>query len=331
MCKKISFFILFALIIANCSIAQTTIVLQPHFINGDEATLFSLDSTSPYWAGHPFQYVSDSNFFGFPEFSYLAVTNSSCPAWTRHLIRFRGITDSSIIPTGATIISATLHLYGIPSSPEGNYGNSEYPGSPWNVYGPNNGWVYELADSFDTHTVTWNTQPALKHSDSVFIYPSSSRWNEDDSLDVTNMIIDMFHHGNTGFMLRLQNETVYNERMFGSCYFSDSTKHPSLTVQYKLPLIGLGINKEDAANISFNLFPNPALDFLNIKAYADKAAEVAINVFDVTGRVMFSTRQQLSPGINSLSIPVSTFARGVYVLEMSSGEGTTRKRFVKEE
>ena len=223
-CVFTNLFFLFSLNV----VAQTTIIIQPHFGQGRQSLIGFEDSTNPICFGNTYQYVADSSNYHAPEFNAIAWTNAGCPISFRDMVRFNALSDTTLIPHSATILSARLVLYGIPSSPYGNYGNSYYPGSPYPS--TNLTWLYELADSFNAYTATWNSQPSIMHIDSIGIPPSYSHWNETDTMDVTTMVTDMVANVNTGFLLRLQSEAYYRERMYAGCYYADSTLHPKLIV-----------------------------------------------------------------------------------------------------
>jgi hypothetical protein len=202
---------------------QATIYIQPHFAAGNEADLFSL---VPAGTG----YLN-------PEFDIIGWTSGGTPVIDRHVIRFDPLLDTSVIPAGAHISSAKLVLFGRSTSPEMNYGNSLFPGSTYP--NSNQGWINLLATPFSKYTVNWATQPSILHTDSVSTPVSYMQWNQDDTIDVTPLVIYLISHGNYGLMFRLQNESPYAERMWSTCNETDSTKHPLLIVTLCPNLLGV--------------------------------------------------------------------------------------------
>lgn len=71
-----------------------------------------------------------------------------------------------------------------------------------------------------------------------------------------------------------------------------------------------------------NVFPNPAKDFLNIKA-ASNVGFYSYKLFDCTGRVMLS-------GENDSHISLSSLQSGVYILHVISGTQTFSRKIVIE-
>ncbi|HXS37674.1 MAG TPA: PKD domain-containing protein [Flavipsychrobacter sp.] len=222
-------FILLALmLLAQQVFGQRTLTLQPHW-NGEDCTLQWLDTTDWDWYGTPVPYIADSPGYYQTQIDYEAWTFQSDPGLLRGFIRFVDLSNPAVVPSHVRLVSATLTLSGIDTSGYWN-GNNNFPGTPWP--NTNEGWLYELNDSFDAKTMYWYTQPGVKHTDSVTIPGSTVRWNESATLNVTAMVKDMLLNGNTGFEIRAKIETYYRSRMFASSKYWDSTHHPALTLVY---------------------------------------------------------------------------------------------------
>src|SRR4051812_48731577 len=72
-----------------------------------------------------------------------------------------------------------------------------------------------------------NLQVMLQHKS-----PCLTRHNQClIDLDVTALVKDIQQYGNYGFLLKLQNETIYTSRIFCSSLATDATKHPKLVIQ----------------------------------------------------------------------------------------------------
>ncbi len=301
--------------------AQVTVTFRPHF-DGNEGNIQMADSTHPGWLSMASPHRIDSAFPAYPIMSYMAWTASGVKMYTRNLIKFA---DISSIPAGSTITSAKLFLYGMPSAPTGDYGNSTYPGSPYNTYGTNRGWIYELAAPFTT-TTTWRTQPSYLHTDSVAIPPSNSHWSADDSMDVTALVAHMFVSGNHGFIIKMDTEVNYRERLFASSRYSDTAKHPALRVTYIPPASVQNIT--ELPNVK--LAPNPAHNSITANISSTKGTEVNVSIYSATGARVFSENRALSQGVNNMDISLLALPQGLYVFELQDGRGTVRQKFVKQ-
>ncbi|MCC6384620.1 MAG: T9SS type A sorting domain-containing protein [Bacteroidia bacterium] len=74
---------------------------------------------------------------------------------------------------------------------------------------------------------------------------------------------------------------------------------------------------------SFNVYPIPAENELNITFYLNQADNLQITLNDLTGREIQHFIMKGNPGFQSLKLPVNSFATGAYVLKIK-GEITSK-------
>ncbi len=202
----------------------TKLVLQPGEGVGQDAWI-DWNAVDPNYA--------NNNSGTIDQFKILTWTISGVLTKSRSLIKF---TELSQIPASAQYVAAKLFLYGLASSPiHLPQGNSYYPGSPYNSYGDNSVYVQRITSSWDESTVTWNTQPSSTVSGASVIPPSTSQWNYNAAVDVSNIVIPMVKDPskNNGFKLKFTTEKIYRSMGFYSSEYTDATKHPNLVVIYK--------------------------------------------------------------------------------------------------
>lgn len=149
-------------------------------------------------------------------------TINGVEVWGRSFFKF----NTSPIPANATINSATLNLFSdtIPRNGDlihANYGTT------------NDFWIQRVAGSWD-NTTNYNNWPSSDTVGEVHV-PQTSASFLNLSLDVTTMFKNMLANGNYGFMMRLNTEQIYNSRIFCATDYSDSTRHPYLSVTYTTP------------------------------------------------------------------------------------------------
>ena len=162
-------------------------------------------------------------------------------AWTvfgqkvvgRSLIKFTGLSQ---VPSTAKVIGAKLFLYGRNTSGPLPQGNSSYPGSPYTFYGDNSLVIQGVKTPWDESTVTWNTQPKATDKREYVTAPSTSQWNSNTFVEVTELVKPMVADNavNNGFMLRLAVEGIYRSIIFASSEEENANKRPKLVVIYKL-------------------------------------------------------------------------------------------------
>ena len=103
--------------------------------------------------------------------------------------------------------------------------------------------------------------------------------------------------------------------------YGDSTLSPVCFGKCTDCAAGLG---ESLQHVS--LFPNPTRGQFNL-ARMDAATEVEVSVLDLQGKVL--TVAKWNEGVETLSIDLSSFANGVYMVRMTSDEGSRTMRVSK--
>ncbi len=194
-------------ILINPSAIQT-LTLQP--ANNIDDVHFGL------WGSTP---ISDPNS---PEFSAAAWTNGGILFTLRGAFKF----NLSSIPATATILTAKLTLYSNPTPINGDLINANS--------GPNNSmYISRITGGWTAATINWFTQPPVSTSDQISIAHTTLNFLDLTDVDVKNMVASMVSGNNYGFMIRLQNESIYNIRDFCSSRYSNASKHPKLVITYQ--------------------------------------------------------------------------------------------------
>jgi hypothetical protein len=83
-------------------------------------------------------------------------------------------------------------------------------------------------------TITWNNAPAATSAGQDTIPQSTSSWNYNVAVDITNMVKQQVANPaiNFGYMLKLQTEQCYRAMEFATSECPDSLERPKLVVQY---------------------------------------------------------------------------------------------------
>ena len=94
------------------------------------------------------------------------------------------------------------------------------------------------------------------------------------------------------------------------------------------PTPGLKPNPGDT--FSYNFYPNPVDRVLHIEYYIDRSSNVEIGIFDMHGIRLFDNRllSQL-PGVHTSSVDMSDYARGNYVLKITTGASSKESIILK--
>lgn len=157
------------------------------------------------------------------KFFLAAWTNGEQPVTIRQLLKF----DLGSIPANATIKSANLYLYSYP--PPTLNGNFVDPN-----FGSNNAfYIQQVTANWSSATAGWFNQPATTTANEVLV-PHTTQSILDLNIDVKGMVGSMVSTNNYGFFMKLQNETIYNSRIFVSSRTANQqAKYPRLVVVFE--------------------------------------------------------------------------------------------------
>lgn len=201
---------------------DATLILRPDSTTGQDCYVSKLDTTPDGNTNLNWTHEIVMSRWSLSQYNYDTVTQ-------RSYIRFDGLAG---VPSTATVTSAVLYLYGESSSITFPYGNSYYPGS----YNPPNPALVQrvVGGTWDQKTIYWNNAPALTSIGQDTLPASTSEWNYNASVDVTNLVKNMVATPSTnfGFGLRLVTENIYRDMVFSTCEAADSTVRPRLIVRY---------------------------------------------------------------------------------------------------
>ena len=91
----------------------------------------------------------------------------------------------------------------------------------------------------------------------------------------------------------------------------------------------VSVPKMDApAASAFDIFPVPATDFARIQFSLTQTSRSIIEVYDLNGRLVFRDQKDFEPGVQSIEIPVSDWAEGVYVVNALLGDEHLNRRMM---
>ena len=88
--------------------------------------------------------------------------------------------------------------------------------------------------NWDESTLTYGTQPSVTSTDEAILKPSTSQWNYNASVDVTNMVQSMIASPSTnyGFAIKLATEQLYRSVVFASSEEASRSLRPKLVIVY---------------------------------------------------------------------------------------------------
>ena len=103
--------------------------------------------------------------------------------------------------------------------------------------------------------------------------------------------------------------------------------HPTRLFKYVgSPLVGLF--SPNALQAEINLFPNPALEFIELQLKVQTASDVLVLMHDATGNLVRQYTEKNLTDLNKV-FEIKDLAPGEYSLQVSTAEGSISRKFTK--
>lgn len=94
--------------------------------------------------------------------------------------------------------------------------------------------------------------------------------------------------------------------------------------------ISIGLDDQWENDGRIRLFPNPAADMTTLEFQLNKPATIAVDVMDLTGKVLDKLSPKALPaGTSSITLPMHNYADGTYIIRVNAGTGMKIFRLVK--
>ena len=91
-----------------------------------------------------------------------------------------------------------------------------------------------------------------------------------------------------------------------------------------------GVAEMEVKALEINLFPNPAVDQLNVNYALSESAKVGYVIYDLTGNVVYSKTEGRFGGNQTTHVDVSELATGAYIFTLQvNGKPQSSQRFIK--
>jgi hypothetical protein len=88
-------------------------------------------------------------------------------------------------------------------------------------------------------------------------------------------------------------------------------------------------SKGSGKETSFNIYPNPAKDGVNVTVFSEKSSVAKIVVFDVAGKIVYTQNAKLVRGNNNFNLNLSKLRNGFYTIKISyEGDTSTEKLII---
>jgi len=210
----------------------------------------------------------------------------------------------------------------------------EEPDSPWESTDALHCRAHEVPDFDMLHIfhlptlgdVPWATEYPIEAE--IIPYSSASvssavlRYQVDGGafteVNMTNTAGDTYQ----GIIPELPGNSVVGYYIHAETNTSKTANHPFIGApDPHVFTIGEGTGIAEAeTSVSMRVYPNPADNEIFVNVFTDVAREVHLSILDVTGKVMLSESYEVHAGNVIKQYNVSSFAKGIYMVKIISGQ-----------
>lgn len=102
----------------------------------------------------------------------------------------------------------------------------------------------------------------------------------------------------------------------------NNSDHIPVTMQLDVTF-NYDVNELNANKLSYDIFPNPANDKINIRFYQDNLGKANILLFNTLGQIVYSEDVYVNDCLSEHVIPVNNLQKGLYFLKITNVDGIT--------
>lgn len=106
------------------------------------------------------------------------------------------------------------------------------------------------------------------------------------------------------------------------------TTHATSSMKGQINVVASSVN-ENTLDFSTAVYPNPAVDYLQIELNSSSEASVKLEVYNLFGSKVMNLDQTSIAGSFNKRFDISTLQRGIYFLNIVSGNNRKSIKFVK--
>lgn len=95
----------------------------------------------------------------------------------------------------------------------------------------------------------------------------------------------------------------------------------------KIEVVVTGVNPPQTTG--FRYYPNPVKDKLEVELILESAVSLHINLYDLSGRLLYTSTDAANSGLYHQSVPMQAYPRGTYLLKIQAGDKIINEKIVK--
>jgi endonuclease I len=138
---------------------------------------------------------------------------------------------------------------------------------------------------------------------------------------------DAFEIARNDFIDSLQdNRNPFVDSVQYACYIDFTTMNKISSPL--LPCNTVGVSENEKNNDLIMLAPNPSNGNFTLTYITDKAQNVDMKLFDIFGRLVYSSQAKVNNGYNPIQMSIEGLSKGIYTFELTTAKGRTTEKLV---
>lgn len=110
----------------------------------------------------------------------------------------------------------------------------------------------------------------------------------------------------------------------------NNSDHLPITMELEIST-NYGVNELNVNELSYDLFPNPTSDIVNLRFYQDNIGKANILLFNTLGQIVYSEDVIVSENLSEHVIEMENIQKGLYFLKITNADGLSKTvKIVKE-
>ena len=110
----------------------------------------------------------------------------------------------------------------------------------------------------------------------------------------------------------------------------NNSDHIPVTMELEITT-NYGVNELNVNELSYDLFPNPTSDIVNLRFYQDNIGKANILLFNTLGQMVYSEDVIVSESMSEHVIDIENLQKGLYFLKITNADGLSKTvKIVKE-
>jgi hypothetical protein len=159
-----------------------------------------------------------------------------------------------------------------------------------------------------TVNLTWGAVPGAQYYKTYYRKVGNQNWVSGTSNVNNKAIVGLLPSSNYEFKVQTVCVPIANSSLMSAVY------------SFTTPVLKEIQEQEEPITEAIRVYPNPATDLLHADIPLKEYTMLAMQIVDMSGRVIKRIQLEGEPGLNTLSSDISDLMQGVYVVQLVSNE-----------